>query len=141
MVDEQKFEDPFAHLLHIGSVGVNLHSWRDRRGAGDSRPRGFGNLGGAVWINDGFAIGAKCRRAELNQAHAAITGDWEPRMIAIMRDVDVCSRASLNHGGGQRLAGNRIRYGLRHVDWLAVHLHLDLIDGWGGRCGSFGWVC
>ncbi len=141
MVDEQKFEDPLAHLLHIGGVGVNLHSRRDRGGAGNGRPRGFGDLGCAVWTNDGFAVGAKCGRAELNQAHTAITGNGQAGMIAIMRDVDVCGRASLNHGGGQRLAGNRIRHSLRHFDWLTIHLHLDFIDGWNGRCGSFDWVC
>ena len=37
MVDEQRFEHAFAHLLHGGRLRVNFHARRNRRGAGDGR--------------------------------------------------------------------------------------------------------
>ena len=53
-----------------------------------------------------------------------------------MRHIHVRRGASLDHRRRQRFAGDRVRHRLRHFDFLAVHLHLDLVDGGGAGLGS-----
>ena len=128
MVDEQKFQNAFAHLFHAGRARVNFHAGRNRRGAGDGRARRLRDLRRAVGIQNRLAVRAERGRAVFDEAHAAVADDRQLRMIAIMRHVLLRDFARLNHRGRNRLAGNRIGHRLRHFDFATVHLHLDFFN-------------
>ena len=128
MIDEQKFQHAFAHLLHAGRGGVNFHAGRNRRGAGDGGARRLGDFGRAIGIHHRLAVRPHGGRAELDEAHAAIAHDRQLGMIAIMRHVRLRQRAGLDHRRRDGLAGKRVRHRLRHGDFLAVHLDLDGLD-------------
>ena len=107
MIDEQRFEHAFAHLFHAGRLGVNFHAGRNRRRAGDGRARRLRDLRRAIGIQNRFAVRAERRRAEFDEAHAAVARNGQIRMPAIMRHIGLRQLARLNHRGRNRgLAGH-----------------------------------
>ena len=127
MIDEQKLKHALAHLFHSGRRRVNFHSRRNRRRAGNGRTRRFCDLRRAVRIQHRLAIRAERRRAELDEAHAAVAGDGQLRMPAIMRHVHFGQLARLNHRRGRELA-RPVGREARHFDFAPVHLHLDFYN-------------
>ena len=128
MIDEQKFQNAFAHLFHAGRRSVNFHAGRNRRRACDGRTRRLRDLRRAVGIQNRLAIRAERGRPIFHEAHAAVADDRQLRMIAIMRHVGRGERARLDHRGRNRLAGNRVGHRLGHFDFATVHLHLDFFN-------------
>ena len=140
VIDEQRFEHRLAHLLRRGRSRINLHAGRDRRGASDRPARCAGfvrqrlahNLWRAIFVEDRVAIRAHGGKAELDQAHAAIAGDGQFRMIAVVRDLHTGQCARLKHGCRLEFA-LPIRHQLGHLNFPTVH-H-DLIFSTGGGAG------
>jgi hypothetical protein len=137
VIDEQRFEHALAHLLHAGRLGVNLQARRNGRGAGDGRARRLGDFGRAVRVQHRLAVGAERRGAKFHQAHAAVAGDGQLGMPAIMRHLHLGQLAGLDHGRGRELA-RPVGGEPRHFDFAAIHLHLDFFNR---RRGGLGFSC
>ena len=67
MVDEMEFHDRPPRLLHAVGLGVDHHAVGGERVARDGRPRRF---------------------VDVHHTEATLPGDREPRVIAIVRDLD-----------------------------------------------------
>ena len=139
VIDKQKLQHAFAHLLHTGCVRVDFHAGRNWRGAGDYWARRFRNLQRTVGIQNWFAVRAERGCAILDEAHAAVARNGQLRMIAIMRHIHLRQLAGLDHRGRDRLAGNRVGHRLRHLNFAPVHFHLDLFHWWRGLRFSCGY--
>ena len=128
MIDEQKLQHAFPHFLHPRCIGVNLHIRRDWGGASNGRFRRLVDFWGAVGIDERFAINSERGRSELDEAHPAVSGHRQLGMITIMRDVYFRHGASLDHGGGNRLAGDRVGHRPGDFDRASVNLHPQLLN-------------
>ena len=79
-------------------------------------------------IQDRLAVRAERRRAELDQAHAAIAGDRQLGMIAIMRHIRLAPVRTPGSSSWARACRTRSGVSLRHFEFAPVHLHLDLFN-------------
>src|ERR1051326_9203350 len=75
MVDQQKLEHSFAHLLYGRSVCVDFHAGRNRSCTGNGWARCFRDFCSAIGIDDRLPVRTNGRSPKLNEAHAAIAGD------------------------------------------------------------------
>src|SRR5205807_3369646 len=91
----------------------------------------------AVFVQHGFAVRPHHRQAELDEAHAAVAGDGQLGMIAVMRHLDAGERAGLQHRCGLRFA-LPVRHQLRHFNLASAHPDPDLLDR---RRRGFGFGC
>ena len=147
VVDEQKFQDAFAHLLRRWRTRINFHAGRNRRGAGNRaahcrrlvRQYLLRDLRCAVFVQHGFAVRPNQRQAELDEAHAAVARDRQLGMIAIVRHFDTGQRTGLQHRCGLQFT-LPVRHQLRHFNLAPVHLDPDLLDRRGRGLG-FGCCC
>ena len=153
MIDEERFQHRLAHLLRRGRIRINLHARRNGRGAGDGPARrarlvgqhGLRNLRRAVLVEHRLAVRAHLRRAEFDEAHAAVAGDGELRVVAIVRHLMRRELTGLKHRGRLHLA-LPVGHHLRHLDFAAVHLDFDFVRRRrrgrrsGGR-GGLGFSC
>eukprot|EP00123_Amoebidium_parasiticum_P005546 comp16716_c0_seq1/m.14993 comp16716_c0_seq1/g.14993 ORF comp16716_c0_seq1/g.14993 comp16716_c0_seq1/m.14993 type:complete len:734 (+) comp16716_c0_seq1:240-2441(+) len=99
VVDQKELHNSLAGLLCDGRVCLDLHVGHHGHGA-----RGHG-LGGFL---------------HLDQAHAAVTRNRQPVMVAETRNIHTGGLACLQHGGGSI-----------HRDLNSIHSHLHRF--WGGR--------
>ena len=139
MIDEQRFQHAFAHLLHAGRARVNLHAraksaWR-RRWPGAATLRSSACRRDSTPACDpGPAPACRTRRGTCgNCPRPAASDDSNSAALRLPRDL-----ARLHHRRGRRFA-LPVRRELRHFDFAPVHLHLDLFDrgrrGLGFGCG------
>ena len=86
VVEEKHLRHAFAAGLDAGRFKTHVQSRRDVGGAGDGRLGLPADLRLAVFHYQFVRRAVAHRRAELDQAHAAIAGDRELRVVAIMGD-------------------------------------------------------
>ena len=86
VVEEEHLRHAFAAGLDAGRFETDVESGRDVGSAGDGRLRLPADLRLAVFHHQFVRRAVAHRRAELDQAHAAIAGDRELRVVAIMGD-------------------------------------------------------
>ena len=84
VVEEKHLRHAFAAGLDAGRFETDVQTGRDVGGAGDGRLRLPADLRLAVFHYQFVRRAVAHRRAELDQAHAAIAGDRELRVVAIM---------------------------------------------------------
>jgi len=125
VIDEEELHHALARVLHHLGRGADVHARGDVGAAADLRARDPVDLLLARGRIHDRRLGGRVDggHAHLNQAHAAIAGDRELRMVAEVRHVDVHEARGLDHVGA-----------LRHGDLLAVDVDGDEV-GFGGGDG------
>ena len=86
VVEEKHLRHAFAAGFDAGRFETDVQAGRDVGGAGDGRLRLPADLRLAVFHHQLVGRAVAHRRAELDQAHAAVAGDRELRVIAIVGD-------------------------------------------------------
>ena len=86
VVEEKHLRHAFAAGLHAGRFETDMQAGGDVGGAGDGRLRLPADLRLAVFHDQFVGRAVAHRRAQLDQAHAAIAGDRELRVVAIVGD-------------------------------------------------------
>ena len=86
VVEQEHLRHAFAAGLDAGRLEADVQAGGDVGGAGDRRLGLPADLGLAVLHHDLVGRAVPHRRAELDQAHAAIAGDRELGVVAIMGD-------------------------------------------------------
>ena len=99
MVDEEKFHHTFAAVLDQRGVGAGGHAIGDFKSAGNLRFRRPGDLGPSVGAEDRLAVGVHFRTADFEQAHAAVAGRAQGRMVAVVGDEAAALHAGLDQLG------------------------------------------
>ena len=77
---------PFAAFLDERRTGANRHPLADLGGAGNRRTRAPGDLRAAIGAQHGLALGRHLGHAQLNEAHAAVSGRAKLGMVTIVRN-------------------------------------------------------
>ena len=123
MVDEEKFHHPFAAVLYQRGIGAGGHAFADFKSTGNLRFRRPDDFGSSVGAEDRLAVGVHFWSANFEQAHAAVAGRAQGRVVAVMRD----EAATLHTGFDQFGALGELKPG-------TVNLDVD-------RGGAFAAVC
>ena len=126
MVDEQELHHALAAFLRHRRIRTDAHAFGDVLRAGDLRPGNPVDDGFAVRPEFGLAVRAHLGHAHFDQAHAAVAGRGEFRVVAVARHVLARLRARFDDA---RALGKLVPD--------AVHLHVQHLNGRGsgGRGG------
>ena len=100
VVDEEKLHDALAALFDELAGGADAHVFADRIGAGDDRTRHPADDFVAVFVPLRLLAGGGAGwHAHLHQAHPAISGRAELRMVTVVRDDDFRLATGFDHPG------------------------------------------
>ena len=99
MIDEQELKDSLAALLDERGIRADTESLGDLDGAGNGGTRAPSDDGAAVLSELRLAVGAHLGSAHLDEAHTAVAGRAERRMVAVVRDVAAGLHTGLDEAG------------------------------------------
>ena len=97
MVDEQKFHHALAAFFDERRGGANAHALGDFHRAANLRLRSPADLGPAIGIQHGLAVGSHLRAAGLHETHAAVARRAEFGVVAVVRNEFAALHAGLDH--------------------------------------------
>ena len=97
VVDEQKFHHALAAFFDERRGGANAHALGDFHRAANLRLRSPADLGLAIGIQHGLAVGSHLRAAGLHETHAAVARRAEFGVVAVVRNEFAALHAGLDH--------------------------------------------
>ena len=98
VVDEQKLHHALAAFFHDFAGGADAHVFRNRIGAGDHRAGDPADVFVAVFVPLGFLAGCGAgRHAHLDEAHPAVSGGAQLRVVTIVGNDGAGCPAGLDH--------------------------------------------
>ena len=130
VIDEEKLHHAFAAFLREQRIGADAHAFGDGVGTSDDGTWHPADLWHAVFVFLRLGAGSRARRhAHLDEAHAAVAGGGELRVVAVVRDVLLGLLARFDHSRA---------FGEFEPDAINLHVH-EIGRRWSGnRGGSFG---
>lgn len=128
VIDEEELHDALPAILDKRGIRPDGKALGDLNGTADRGLRAPVDEGAAIFSKLRLAVWSHLGCAHFNQAHAAVSGRTERRMVAVVRNVAAGLHAGLDQAGS-----------LGELLPLAVDLNIDHRDGLGNA--FYFWLC
>ena len=130
VVDEEEFHDALAAILDQRGIGAGGHAFGHLEGAGNLRLRRPGDFGPSVSAKNRLPVGVHFRTADFEQAHPAVAGRAQSRMVAVVRDEAAALQAGFDQFGALgELAPGTVNLDVDHGGAVAaVRAHGSLVN-------------